>query len=358
MEVDLFIYGTPLGADFWGKKEDKIYFDALYDGSSDKQKLLIQTRILNGTPYCYYNYLVYENVVDNNGRSGSFFGMSLRFNAYCNDVTALYRILDTVFNMSVVGNILEFNKSKLRYIVSDFASASKTINQIETITFQFIQHAFSANSFSSLAGFSGGTKKCPIFNLYDCTNDNILSAIKQYGKLAISPFYPYSKDIASLNNSEKTITALKGQIKQYQAECSRLEAHIKNSAEQTKRLHSIIAPIQAPIAELAKLFQQLTPQKKESSQQPEQTTVLASIKKFLPFINFILLAIITIVLCLSGTKEEDSANTNDTEGDNKTEIVDSTIQKKDTTQTLIKDTVTKTDLPPEKTKKPENKKNK
>lgn len=321
MEVDLFIYGTPFGADFWGKKEDKAYFDALYDGSSDKQKLLIQTRVLNGTPYCYYNYLVYENVVDTNGRSGGFFGISLRFNAYCNDVAALYRILDTVFNMSVVGNILEVNKSKLRYVVSNFANASKAMKQIETVTLQLIRYAFSANSFSSLAGFSVGTGKCPISNLYDCTNDNVLSAVKQYGKLAVSPFYPNSKESALRNNYEKTITALKEQISQlqkdvaakdkkigqYQTEYSHLKAQIK-SAEQTKQLSSIIAPIQAPIAELAGLFQQINPAKGGSSQKSGQTSAPASIKAFLPFINFILLAIITIFLCFSGTKEKTVPN--------------------------------------------------
>ena len=117
MEVELFVHGVPSGEGFWGKEEDRNYFGTFYDHSSDEVKFLIQTRALKGKPYCYYNYLVYKtvgsqapNIVANDGRDGSYFGITLRLDAYCKDIVNMYRILDTVFNVYVMGNLLKWKR--------------------------------------------------------------------------------------------------------------------------------------------------------------------------------------------------------------------------------------------------------
>lgn len=103
MDIEIFVHGVPNGQSFWGKEEDRNYFGNFYGQSgSDAVKYLIQTRSSNGKTYCYYNYLVYQNVIGNDGREGSYFGLSIRFDAYCKDFIGIYKILDTVFTAHVL----------------------------------------------------------------------------------------------------------------------------------------------------------------------------------------------------------------------------------------------------------------
>ena len=120
MEVELFIHGVPNGEGFWGKEDDRNYFGTFYDHSTDEVKFLVQNRASKGKLYCYYNYLVYKtvgsptpNVVAYDGRDGSYFGLSLRLDAYCKDVMNMYRILDTIYNIYVCGSLLKMEKSKI-----------------------------------------------------------------------------------------------------------------------------------------------------------------------------------------------------------------------------------------------------
>ena len=103
MDIEIFVHGVPNGQSFWGKEEDRNYFGNFYGQSnSDVVKYLIQTRSSNGKTYCYYNYLVYQNVIGSDGREGSYFGLSIRFDAYCKDFIGIYKILDTVFTAHVL----------------------------------------------------------------------------------------------------------------------------------------------------------------------------------------------------------------------------------------------------------------
>lgn len=354
MEVELFVYGTPYGEDFWGKDEDKGYFGNLYDGSSDEQKFLIQIRLLNGKPYCYYNYMVYKNVVGNDGRDGAYFGISLRFDAYCKDIINLYRILDTVYNVYVLGNLLKADRSKLKYTIPKFADASGGLKNIENATLQLVQNAFSKESFLSLNGFSTGTGNVSVYNLYDCTADKILSAVKSFGKVAVSPYYPSEKESVQLkrfndqiqitktqceerlrtdanvrakekaemgtklSSANDRIRSLESDISQKNSKIGELEATVKqlkidiNKIEHTKKIASIIDPIRDSIAELAEAFQNITPETDKSRHdatvnktgKSEKKSMIKLIKGLLPFINFILLILITSVLCLPSKEHE------------------------------------------------------
>jgi len=102
MDVEFFIQGKPINDEFLGKEEERSFLGNLYNNSADRQRFLIQVR----NQYSYYSYLVYESVVGNDGRDGSYFGMTLRFDAYCRDFMSIYRILDMAYNSYVVGKLL------------------------------------------------------------------------------------------------------------------------------------------------------------------------------------------------------------------------------------------------------------
>lgn len=294
MEVQLFVYGVPSGDSFWGKEEDRNYFGTFYDNSSDEVKFLIQTRALNGKSFCYYNYLLYKNVIGNDGRSGSYFGISIRFDAYCKDVFNMYRILDTLVNVYVMGNILKKDGGKLKYTVPNFQNATNVLKGIEEQMLQLIRNAFSSDSFTALNGFNLTGNSCPTANLYDCTEDIVFSALKQNGKIAISPFYPNTRESAlhqqykvqlqtvqsqcearlkadtdahmkEKTNYTNTLSLAKKEKEQLQEtivglkkDNSRLAQELQ-SVGQSKRIAQIVEPIKRPIEDLSSTLQSMFP---------------------------------------------------------------------------------------------------
>ena len=264
MEVELFVHGVPSGEGFWGKEDDRNYFGTFYDNSSDEVKFLIQTRALNNKPYCYYNYLVYKtvgsqnpNVVANDGRDGSYFGITLRFDAYCKDIVNMYRILDTVFHTYVMGDILKMEKSKLKYTTSDFANVSNVLDNIEKVTLQLIQNAFSIDSFTKLDGFALSGGNYPKYNLFDCTQDSALAAVKQYSKLAISPYYLSNKEAELQQKSTEQIQAVKQQC----------ELRLKETeAAMAKEKNEISASLSSAKQQVTQLQKSLEQKEKELNQ--------------------------------------------------------------------------------------------
>lgn len=270
MDVQLFAHGVPSGESFWGPEDDRNYFGTFYDGSSDEIKFLIQVRSLRGKAYCYYNYLVYRsvgsakaNIVGNDGRDGSYFGISLRMDAYCKDVVNMYRILDTLYNVFVIGKILKPEKSNLKYAVTDFKSISAHLGVIEQEAIQLIKNAFSLDSFIGLNGFALEGKGTPTYNLYDCTAESVLAALKKYSRIAISPYYPSNKESAIQQQYQS-------QIQQVQQQCdARLkadaEARSKEKSEYTTSLSSVKSQVGKLQAEIAQKDTTISNQKKEIS---------------------------------------------------------------------------------------------
>lgn len=220
MEVELFVHGVPSGEGFWGEKEDRNYFGSFYNGSTDAVKFLVQTRKLKDKAYCYYNYLVYRtpdsptpNVAGNDGRDGSYFGLSLRFDAYCKDIQTMYRILDMVFNICVMGTILRMDRKKLKYKIADFSMASTVITNMEKLTFDLVKRAFSADCFMPLTDFPLNGTNGPSINLYDCTADNVTQAMKQYGKVAVSPYFMNRRELGMKKEYDNKIVTLQQQYK-------------------------------------------------------------------------------------------------------------------------------------------------
>lgn len=349
MEVELFVHGVPSGEGFWGKEEDRNYFGTFYDHSSDEIKFLIQTRALKGKPYCYYNYLVYKtvgaqtpNIVANDGRDGSYFGITLRLDAYCKDIVNMYRILDTVFNVYVMGNLLKMEKTKLKYTTPDFASISNVLEGIEKATIQLIQNAFSRDSFVRLDSFALSGSNYPTSNLYDCTTENVMSAVMKYSRMAVSPYYPSGKEAAiqqqcnaqiqaiqqqcdvrlkadadarnkekneistSLSSAKNQVSQLQreigqkdGTISQLNDEVSRLQSEIRNMG-QSKTVAQIVAPIKEPIVELATILKRMIPESSERKIKNSDNehkkdfdfSIVKMLKSFLPFLNLLLLLII------------------------------------------------------------------
>lgn len=354
MDVELFVHGVPSGEGFWGKEEDRNYFGTFYDHSADEVKLLIQTRPLKGKLYCYYNYLVYKtvgaqapNVVANDGRDGSYFGITLRIDAYCKDFANMYRILDTAFNVYVMGSLLKMDKTKLKYTTPDFVSVSNVLEGIRDSIIQLMQKAFSNDSFVRLDGFATSGSNCPKRNLYDCTPENVMSAVKQYSRVAISPYYQSSKEAAiqqeynsqiqnirqqcenrlkevsdayakekneissSLDSANGKISRLENEIRskdtnisQLENKCSNLQVKIQNVG-QNKEVSQIVSTIKEPVIKLSNILKDLPETHKhinhvidtgKTTKRVSFFSVIKKIKSLIPLLNLLLLLVVVWVL--------------------------------------------------------------
>lgn len=341
MDVELFVHGVPNGEAFWGKDETcRNYMGQFYVECSDEVRFLIQTCELKGRRFCFYNYLVYKsagalepNVVGFDGRDGSYFGLTLRLDAYCKDVAKVYRILDTIYNVYILGKILKMDKSKLKYVTPDFSGVSTQLQLVETATMQLIQNAFVASDFSGINDFAIGGITLSKFNLNDCTPDRVLEQVKKCGLIAISPYYPTIKEIGlqqsygtqmqtvqqqceakinaivESNNREKndirnnlslqesitkqlqqTVLQKEEVIRQQNSRILGLENDLKRTGY-SRKVAQIVEPIQKPISELNLILRQICP---KGTSVEKRTSDSMKWVKLIPVLNTLLLILLII----------------------------------------------------------------
>lgn len=338
MDIEIFVHGVPNGQSFWGKEEDRNYFGNFYGQSnSDAVKYLIQMRSSNGKTYCYYNYLVYQNVIGSDGREGSYFGLSIRFDAYCKDFMGIYKILDTVFTAHVLNKILKVQNGNYKYIIADFVSASEMMGNIKEAIWQLLLSTLSNESVCGLGNFAVGGGSLPTGNLYEITANDVEATVKQYGKIALSPYYPTVREkgmaqqydsklqsvkqqyeerySAEINAKEQTNRSLNNSLASVQRECTKLQESIaqkdkiiaqKESAitnleyqikqiGQTQKAIKNLHLIKAPIAELANILEsQQVHGREENIKQKKENPF--SVKGLISFVNLAMLLVVLIVV--------------------------------------------------------------
>ena len=258
MDIEIFVHGVPNGQSFWGKEEDRNYFGNFYGQSnSDAVKYLIQTRSSNGKTYCYYNYLVYQNVIGSDGREGSYFGLSIRFDAYCKDFIDIYKILDTVFTAHVQNKILKYQNGNYKYTIADFVSASDIMGKIKEAIWQLLQTTLTNESVCSLRGFTIGGGKLPTGNLYEATTNDVEATVKQYGMIALSPYYPTVREKGMAQQYDSKLQSVKQQYEErYSTEINAKEQTNRSLSESLASLQKEYAKLQEAIAHKDKIIAQ------------------------------------------------------------------------------------------------------
>lgn len=227
MDLELFIHGVPKGQKIWGRAEnDLAYIQNFYTQNTDETKFLVEIRNTKDKVYCYYSYLKYNNVVASDGRAGSYFGMTLRFDVYCADVVTIYNILDVVYKKHIVGYLLSGENSKNKFLLADFPQDSSELKEVENCIFSLIRLSIANTDFISLQKLQATKDGSSLeVNLLDCTKENILSVMRKCSKVAISPYYPTVKD----KNTQKNI---KEQIATFEKTKENEIATLKNSLQQ------------------------------------------------------------------------------------------------------------------------------
>lgn len=270
MDLELIVHGVPKGQDFFGDAEEQSYIGSFYTGNSNVvKKMLVEVRLHDNKKYTYYNYIVY-NTLDYDGRSGGYFALSIRVDAFCIQVLDLLYIFDIIYKRYVIGLLIKVEQDRPRYLMPEFASKQAEIKTIETKLIEFIQLSFSGNDFIHLdSTFNVGKNQVLECNLRDCTVESILSSVRKYSSVAISEEYKSTMEnqiekqyqtrlaevsaakdkemdgvMCSLRQSEEREVLLKQQyeerIWQVQDEKEKLNKKIDHLYSQNKKYESLI----------------------------------------------------------------------------------------------------------------------
>lgn len=255
MTVDLIIHGVPNGQDSWGKDDDKHYLSTFYTRKEDKEYLSVELRKINGKPYAYYHYLKYNNVVAADGRTGSYLGITLRMDAYYKDILNIYNILEVIYNryLTDVAFISEgSNGNGIKYKVPRFELIDSELKDIQSKVINLIALSAKPTDFENIndSFFNNDNKTLKAF-LLDCTQDNVFQAVKKYGRVEISKYYPSVIEMQKvkavegkygdvINQKDKDLKSANSRINDLMTQQQQLQANITNLNKEIGRLKDCI----------------------------------------------------------------------------------------------------------------------
>lgn len=211
----IIFHGVPQGHDVLGGAGDR-YYESFY-GIGDSFKgaktvFVVEIRRDISGLCSYYSYIRPQNVVAQGGRSGSYFGMSLKVEGrYCSDVYSLFRLFDKIYEEKILGTIILRSGNTEQYAISSFADADSSLNSIAQLADSQVRTNFESDFEDIDSSFTKQYASTSVYyNLDDVNSESFFNATRIYGKVFISPEYA-SKDarISSLTASDKKYQALK-----------------------------------------------------------------------------------------------------------------------------------------------------
>ena len=282
MDVEILIHGVPNGHDYYGPKEEQNTAGSFYITSQETIKFVVEIKKNGNKPYVYYSYLRYKGVVGAEGRSGSYFGLTLRIDEYYTDILHIYNILDIAFKRYVLGSLLTLSSETYKYITPDFKSKKEEIEQLQQGLIKLIKSTCLASKFLKIDNsFINPISNAPICNIVDITDGIILSTLKKHSKVVLSPDYKsnlekeYEKkmqDVENRGNSlvaerdkkilerETTISSLDSTIKARDSKIAVLEQEIKQKNQELSEhkqkgdITQLIERVKDPIVKLSEYF--------------------------------------------------------------------------------------------------------
>ena len=196
---------------------------------------------------------------------------------------------------------------------------------------------------------SGGSAS--IYNLYELTATDAMQAMKQSGKIAVSPYYPTNRERRMQQQCESQIATYKQQCDREKAELSssitplktqisalrqdvsardnaisQLQRDLQN-AKQNKNVSQLVATLKDPVTELSRTLRAIVPGVNSSQGTSSQPSVIKKLLLFVPIVNFLLLVMLIVLWGLILDKQ----SAPQTEGLPTTvEVVTDTVSQKET----------------------------
>lgn len=207
MKFEVLVHGVPYGQDYWGPDFDRSYAAPFYNTSENGLQYVVETRKADGKNYCYYTYARYGNVLDCEGRRGSYVAVTYRFDMFYTDAKRVFQILETVFEKCILGSIIEYSGTNYKFLCRSLKEKEDVMKKVEDDTLKLLQLSVLNNKLLTIDdAFIHQNVAKTILNIDDCTDSNVLSALKQVSKVVATLDAPDARDkkIAELQGSLAT----------------------------------------------------------------------------------------------------------------------------------------------------------
>lgn len=207
LNINLYVHGVPMGQKTWGVLSEDDNFIGNFYGPKWPAKELMQVDIMEckGKVYSYYTFVKGQNVMGYDNRTGSYFALTIRMDAYYADLQNMYKILSAAYEKMCVGKLVQEQGGNIKFIVQDFAVLDNELKRMENRIISYIGEFSNNKDLVSFSGFkTNSLQAAQTENLLECDNAKALNTVKATGKISVSPYYPSKevKEIISKNEDE------------------------------------------------------------------------------------------------------------------------------------------------------------
>lgn len=277
MDVEILLHGVPSGQDYYGVKEEQKLAESFYTNSNESVKLVVEARKNGNTPYVYYTYLRYKNIVGAGGRSGSYIGITLRLDMYYLDVVHMYNMLDMAFKKYIIGALLTPTGESYKYVSPDFTSKKLEIEQLQQGVLKLIETTCVFPKFVKIDNsFINQITNAPTCNIADITEGTMSATIKKYSKIILSPDYKSNLE----KEYEKKVQDAEGRGGSIVAEKEKkLLEKDKTIAQKDTTITNLNTTISSRDTEIATLKQEIKRKDQELAQNKQKGEISQLINK-------------------------------------------------------------------------------
>lgn len=240
---NIIVHGVPYGQDIFSTDPvaDESYIKTFYKQQDNPLETLfeIEARKEGNQQLVYYHYLKRRDVLDAEGRAGSYFGFTLRTDVSCDEMALLFHHMDEVFRTRILGSLLERAGNGYRHRVRKYSQCKSVV---ESMVKEF-------NAWLALPGIQPlfhEVPACPqaktsskVCNLEDYARYEVVKGVLQKGMtMQLSPDVPrnaYLSKMAELNNLLATAAAQQKQAVELAKSESRSEMDRMNKSSQAQK---------------------------------------------------------------------------------------------------------------------------
>ena len=207
LNINLYVHGVPMGQKTWGVLREDDNFIGNFYSHKWPAKELMQVDIMEckGKVYSYYTFVKGQNVMGYDNRTGSYFALTIRMDAYYADLQNIYKSLSAAYEKMCVGSLVQKQGEGIKFIVQDFAVIDAELKRIENRIISYIGEFSNNKDLISFSGFkTNSLLPVQTENLLECDNVKALNTVKATGKISVSPYYPSKKvkELISKNEDE------------------------------------------------------------------------------------------------------------------------------------------------------------
>lgn len=266
---NIIVHGVPYGQDIFSTDPitDESYIKTFYKQQDDPLETLfeIEVRKEGNQQVVYYHYLKRRDVFGAEGRTGSYFGFTLRTDVSCDEVALLFHHMDEVFRTRILDSLLERAGNGYRHLV-------KKYSQCESVVDSMVQEFNSWLALPGIRQLFHEIPACPqaksvskVCNLADMSSFAVVKGALQRGMtMRLSPDVPRHADqqkMAELNNQLATASAQQKQAVELaklesRSEMDRMNKSIQEQKTEIDRLNGEINRLKKENARLQEAYEQ------------------------------------------------------------------------------------------------------